>query len=419
MPGDHSRPQGNIIEPLTLLALATLAASLVLAAQLARGLRSLPKLRAVPPIDPAAAPRVSIIVAARDEARRIAAAANTLLSQDYPRYEVVAVDDRSTDGTGAILDRLAEGRAVRSTDATAASEGSGGGGGGGGGGEGPALRVLHVTELPAGWLGKNHALHRGAELARGELLLFTDADVLMRPDALSRAVALLEREGVDHLAVAPRIHAGGAWTQAVVTVFLVVFSTFFRPWKARDPKSRWHIGIGAFNLVRASAYRAAGGHAAIRLRPDDDIRLGRRIKETGHRQTAAGGRDHLEVEWYPSLGAMARGLRKNTFAVAGYRLSVVAVGTLLPAVFIFWPVAALFLTTGATWWLNAAVVAVGLGVTTDTARGHGLPLWTGLAYPVGALLFLAIVWLAAIRAVTRGSVEWRGTEYGLEELRRG
>ena len=377
------------VDPLFVLAVATLLAAGVLGVDMILGLRSLPRLRAAS--TPERAPSVSVVLAARDEAGHIAPAVQSLLAQSYPALEVVAVDDRSTDGTGQILDRLAE--------------------------QYDRLEVIHVEALPAGWLGKNHALQRGAEAATGELLLFTDADVMMRPEAVSRAVAVMEREGVDHLAVAPRIHAGTAPATMTVAVFLALFSVVFRPWKARDPESRRHIGIGAFNLVRAEAYRAIGGHGAVPMRPDEDVRLGRSLKGAGYRQATAIGTTMAEVEWYPTLRAMARGLRKNAFAVVEYRLSLVAAGTLLPVVFIFWPLAALFVTTGIVWWMNAAVVTGGALTIVATARAHGLPAWTGLTYPIASLLLLWIVWAAAIRAVRTGAVEWRGTEYPLEELK--
>jgi glycosyltransferase involved in cell wall biosynthesis len=331
-----------------------------------------------------------VVVAARDEAGSIATSIQRLLAQDYPALEVVAVDDRSTDGTGEILDRL---------------------------GEDPRLHVLHVDALPDGWLGKNHALQRGADAASGELLLFTDADVMMAPEAVSRAVALMERGGLDHLAVAPRILAGSAAARMTVAVFLALFSTVFRPWKARDPDSRHYIGIGAFNFVRADAYRAIEGHRGLALRPDDDVRLGRALKRAGFRQATAVGTRMIEVEWYPTLRAMARGLRKNTFAVAEYRLSVVAAGTLLPVVTIFWPLAALFVTEGAVWWLNAAVVVVGVGTTYATSRAHRLPAWVAFAYPLASAFLVWIIWSATLRAVLSGAIEWRGTRYPLDELR--
>lgn len=380
----------NLSDPLFLLAGATLAITLVLAFDLVRGLGSLPRLRGAG--EPTVTPPVSVVIAARDEARTIAAVVQAILRQDYPAIEVVAVNDRSTDGTGQILERLAE--------------------------EHHRVRVIHVTDLPDGWLGKNHALQQGADAARGELLLFTDADVMMRPEAVARAVAVMERHGVDHLAVAPRIHAGSAAATMTVAVFLALFSIVFRPWRARDPKSRWHIGIGAFNLVRADAYRAIDGHHSLSLRPDDDVRLGRALKAAGHRQATAVGTSVAGVEWYPTLPAMARGLRKNAFAVVEYRLSLVAAGTVVPSLFIFWPVTALGLTTGPVWWLNAAIVAVGAVTIFATTRTHSVPAWTSLTFPLGSVFLLWIVWAAALRAVWTGRVEWRGTEYRLDELRR-
>lgn len=378
-----------LTDPLLLLAVLTLVVSVVLAVDLARGLRSLPRLKEA--ASGAEQPPVSVVVAARDEAPHIAAAVLSMLDQNYPALELVAVDDRSTDGTGEILDRLAD------LD--------------------PRLSVIHVDTLPAGWLGKNHALQRGADAATGSLLLFTDADVVMRPGAIPRAVSIMEQGGLDHLALAPRILAGTAPATVVVAVFLALFSAFFRPWRARDPESRWHVGIGAFNLVRSAAYRSIGGHGALPLRPDDDVRLGRALKAAGFRQAAVLGTDFVEVQWYPSLGAMARGLRKNAFAVVDYRLSLVAAGTALPFLFIFWPATALLVTTGPVFWLNVGVVAVGILAVADTARAHGLPFWTGVAYPLSSLILLGIIWAAALRAVRTGAVEWRGTEYPLELLR--
>jgi glycosyltransferase involved in cell wall biosynthesis len=386
---------------LAVLGAVTLAVAAAITAQLSVGLRSMLSLDDAP-LPPARTPRVSVVVAARDEAADVARSVDALRRQSYPDYEVVVVNDRSSDGTGAILERLAAGGGTtRAADRKTAR-----------------LHVIHVRELPDGWLGKNHALQRGAETASGDVLLFTDADVVMGPDAVARAVSLLDAEELDHLAVAPRLDGGSLMTRAVVAVFMVAFSALFRPWKARDRKSRHHIGIGAFNMVRRSAYEAIGGHRSIAMRPDDDVRLGRRLKEEGFAQAAATGRGRVEVEWYPTVGAMARGFRKNAFAVVNYRLSLVAVGTLIPVLLILWPVAALFVTSGPTWWLNLGVVLLGLVTVGDTARHHDLPLRTVLLYPLAALLLLGMVWAAALRAVSRGSVEWRGTEYPLDRLRR-
>jgi cellulose synthase/poly-beta-1,6-N-acetylglucosamine synthase-like glycosyltransferase len=378
-----------------------------LAVESAIGLRTLPTLSGTMPVSPDMARPVSIIVAARNEERHVDGAVGTLLAQDYPDLEVIVIDDRSTDGTGAILDDLAE--RWRRESERAAREGH----------SRARLRVIHLDALPAGWLGKNHALHRGAEAAGGDLLLFSDADVMMRRDALARAVGLLERRGLDHLAVAPRMHGGGPWATMTMAVFVMLFSALFKPWKARDPRSRYAIGVGAFNLVRAEAYRAIGGHAGIALRPDDDLRLGRRLKEAGFRQAAAIGRNTVMVEWYPSLRAMARGLRKNAFAAVDYRIAPVLAGTVLPFLFVFWPIAALFLAEGMVLRLNVAILLVALVSVWDAARIHGLPRWVALTYPLASVLLLWIIWAATLRTIRTGGIEWRETRYALEELRRG
>lgn len=371
------------------------------------GYRTMPTLRRTTPVSRDMARRVSIVVAARNEERQIDGAIGTLLAQDYPDFEVIVVDDRSTDDTGPVLDALA-GRWRRESE-RAAREGH----------WRASLRVLHLDDLPDGWLGKNRALHRGAELADGALILFTDADVMMRPDALARAVGLLERRGLDHLAVAPRIHAGGPWATMTVGVFLALFSAFFKPWKASDPESPHAMGIGAFNLVRADAYREIGGHADIALRPDDDLRLGRRLKDAGFRQAAAIGRDTVMIEWYPSLRAMARGFHKNAFAALDYRMAPLFAGTAAACLLVFWPVAALFLTEAMALRLNIAIVMVAVLSVWDAARIHGLPRWIALTYPLAALILLAIVWFATLRTLRSGTIEWRGTTYSLEALRKG
>jgi len=267
--------------------------SVVALVQLAWGFLSLPSLADVPPLAVGAtAPRVSIIVAARDEERHIEAAVRALATQRYPDLEIIVVDDRSTDATPAVLAR------VRASE--------------------PHLQIVRIDRLPDGWLGKNHALHVGAQRATGALLLFADGDVIMRPDAVSRAVRLLEASRSDHLAVAPDIVAASAPLALVVNYFMMWFLLYLRPWRARDPRSSAYIGIGAFNLVRRDAYLAVAGHSRIPLRPDDDLMLGKLLKSSGWRLLLAAGDGELSVEWYHSLGELARGFRKNAFAGMHY-----------------------------------------------------------------------------------------------------
>jgi len=236
----------------------------------------------------AAAPRLSVVVPARDERAAVGRAVGSLLAQDYPDLEVIVVDDRSSDGTGEVLHELA------ATD--------------------PRIVVIRVDDLPAGWLGKNHALWAGAQRASGEWLLFTDADIVFGPGALRDAVGYAMSEGLDHLTLAPRLIARGLLLRAFVAFFGYAFVALWGAYLANDPRSKRGVGIGAFNLVRRSAYESIGTMRALSLRPDDDIRLGRRLRAFGFRQRVLNGNEILSVEWYPSLGAALSGLEKSMYS---------------------------------------------------------------------------------------------------------
>ncbi|HEV7590478.1 MAG TPA: glycosyltransferase [Longimicrobium sp.] len=373
------------------LALVTAVLSLGMLAQLLLAARQLRRLDCVPPLGDAEMPSISIVVAARNEARGIEAAMRSLLALEAPRLEVVAVDDRSEDATGAILDRFAR------TE--------------------PRLRVVHVAELPAGWLGKNHALWLGTGHATGELLLFTDADVVMAPDTLRRAAALLSAERLDHLTAGPHLDMPGWALQTFSVWFMVMFTLFVRPWKARDPRSGAHIGVGAFNLVRADAYRRIGTHRAIAMRPDDDMKLGKLVKKHGLRQDFVNATSHVRVEWYHSVREAMRGLRKNGFAGVDYRLSMVLLATVTQPLLFVWPFVAVWVTGGATRLLNAVVVAAALAMFAGAAREQRVRWWYGAAYPLAIVLFLAAIWNATLYALVHRGIEWRGTHYPLDELK--
>ncbi|BCA80602.1 glycosyltransferase family 2 protein [Desulfuromonas sp. AOP6] len=355
------------------------------------GSRRLTFLREVVPALSVKPPKVSVVIAARNEQRHIRQALQSILQLDYPDYEVIVVNDRSEDATGAILQEMS------------ASE--------------ERLRLLTIDELPAGWLGKNHALWRGSALAGGDLLLFTDADVVMEPSTLARAVALLEGENLDHQAATPVPHMPTHFLNIFGATFGLIFGMYVRPWKVRDPKSRCHIGIGAFNLVRTTAYREVGGHRTIALRPDDDLKLGKIIKKGGFSQDIAYGTDLISVEWYASVGEVIRGLEKNVFAGTDYRLSLIIAGALFHLAVSVWPYAALLLTTGTTRLLYAAIVAVLTFSLIDGARFHGYRRWYAAGYPLAAALFAYILLRSVTLNLLHGGITWRGTFYSLAELR--
>jgi len=378
---------------LTVLAALTLLLWWALTLDWALGVRSMAHLRDVTEVEPGALPPVSVIIAARDEEATLGPTLTALEAQQVPGFEVVVVDDRSRDGT------LAVARAAASRD--------------------PRVRVVQVRDLPAGWLGKTHALQVGAEVARGDWLLFTDADVRFAPGAVARALAYAGERELDHLVVLPRLRARGPLLQSFVAAFGLLFAIHTRPWRARRPGSRAAIGIGAFALVRRSVYDAVGGHAAIRLRPDDDLRLGRLLKRRGFRQEALFGADDVAVEWYPDVSTAVKGLEKNAFAGMGYSVWRVAGLVIALLVTNVMPFAALPFVTGAPRVLFGLVVATVAFVYAYDAPRSRHRAWLFVLHPLGTALLAAAAAGSAWAALRTGEVEWRGTRYSLEELRRG
>ncbi len=388
---------GASLDAVTLLTGAMLAIWLWMTAALLRG-RS--RLARAADMDPALlatpASRVSVIVAARDEAEHIGAAMRTLLALDYPsdggNYEVIAVDDRSTDGTGAILDALA------------AAD--------------PRLKVLHVTTLPPGWLGKNHALHLAAGRARGEWLLFTDADCSFAPDLLRRAIGHAERAALDHLVLGPTPVGGSPLMRVMLAFFSLSFALSTRPWHASDPARAEHIGIGAFNLVRARVFAAIGGFGLIRLRPDDDIKLGKLIKQTGHRQAFAEGNGLITVPWYATARGMIKGLEKNAFPYLDYSVPLTVGAILLTLLLAVLPWLLLPLVNGLAFgFALSTVLLCTLLCAAAAARTLQLPAWYGLSFPLGALLMAVAIANSMWRILRDGGVRWRGTLYPLADLK--
>lgn len=373
------------------LALATLLFSLAVWAVLFTGTNRLRWLKDVEPASDLAYPKVSIIVPARNEEREIEEALQSVLHLDYPDYEVLVVNDRSTDRTAEILARMQT--------------------------QYPQLAVAHVTELPAGWLGKNHAMFVGAAQAQGELLLFTDADIVMRPDCLKRAVTYLEREPLDFLPMTPDVTMPNWLLEAFVTVFVILFTLHIKPWKLRDPKSPAHVGIGAFNLIRKSVYQQIGTHRAIAMRPDDDLKLGKLVKKHGFVHDVLNGSGFLTVRWYASLRELVHGLEKNSFAAVEYRIWVVVLATSALLLFNVWPFLAVWITTGAARWLNAATIGLHLLSFMSTAWQLKHRLWSAVAYPLVFALFVYIQWRTMVMNLWLGGIRWRDTLYPLAELK--
>lgn len=337
-------------------------------------------------------PTLSVIVPARNEETELESSLDSLLEQDYPNLEIILVNDRSTDGTGGILDRVAGSR--------------------------QNARVLHVEHLPGGWIGKNHAIYSGERWTNGEWLLLTDADVRFRPDTLRRAVTYAEQHGLDHLTLVPRWELPGYWLKGVVAFFYVVLLLYEGYYRANMPRRKKGIGVGAFNLIRHKSYREIGGYEAFPRRPDDDLTLGSRVKESGLRQRVLLGHRLISVKWYGSLGALARGFEKNAYAALDYSLPKAVLYSASLLLVSVWPFVAISFSTGYA--LPLYLVAIGCQLGAYAISNHFLgwrliPLTVG--YPVFATIFTGLLIRSTLLALLRGGVYWRGTFYPNSLLR--
>lgn len=357
------------------------------------GMARLPWLSDVAPIISQDAPLVSIIFAARDEAEKLPAALETLLAQDYPRFEIVAVNDRSTDQTSAILHEFE--RSSRN------------------------LTVTDIAALPPGWLGKPHALVAGSEKSHGDWLVFTDADVHFAPDVLRRAVALAVERRWDHLTLLTAVEMRGFWETAAISYFGLGFVFGNEPWLASNPRSARYVGVGAFQMVGRAAYEKSGGHSRLRMDVIEDMKLGKLIKMAGFRSGVAVAQDMVHVRWHSGVHNVIRGVTKNMFAAVHYNSLFAVAAMLLSVTMSVLPFFGLAFASGwARVFAGVAAVAAVLIHAAMIWSTDASPLY-GFTHPLGALLFCWMIGRSAIATLWRGGVVWRDTFYPLEELRKG
>ncbi|MCA1596426.1 MAG: glycosyltransferase family 2 protein [Chloroflexi bacterium] len=368
-------------------------------------------LEETPPLADSECPTLSVVLAACNEGPDVEETFRSVLNSDYPGLDVIAVEDRSTDETGAILDAMAA--------------------------KNDRLRVIHVTDLPAGWMGKSHALWTGSRATTAEFVLFTDVGVHYGPDLLRRAMAVVLDSRADHIVVIPRVIRSGFWEHLLFSYYdRLLYHLLRRSWQVENPESTAFVGAGAFNLLRRTTYESFGGHTALATDFMEDVRIGKLVKRSGGRQVMAIGGPLLRKRWLSGLRGIVRGLTKNIFAGLDYRWDRVITATvllvpthILPAVGILWGTrlsralfagAFVFMVAtadartgqtegGRTGLLPAAAGAPALSNVVEAA--------CGLGYPLSATIFLYILWQAALKAQLRGAVEWRGTRYNLRELK--
>jgi cellulose synthase/poly-beta-1,6-N-acetylglucosamine synthase-like glycosyltransferase len=334
-------------------------------------------------------PGVAVIIAVRNEEDDLEKALQSVCNMNYRNYRIIVVNDRSTDRTAEIL----EGFKIRY----------------------PQLVVVTVTTLPHGWLGKNNALYQGYLGSAEEWMLFTDADIEFHPDTLSRALSYAVANRLDHLPILPEVVSRSAALNSVLATFAITLIMHLKPWDAKKPGSKGYAGIGAFNLVRRDAYEKIGTHAAIKLRPDDDLQLGQQMKKAGMRQDVLIGLGYIRLEWYRNLGQFSSGLLKNAFATADYNL-MIAIGNVMAVLILIalpMPVMFIFGTTAIR--LMAAVVLlfhIIYMVLTPPNKW-----WFALMIPFAGFLMAYTFLRAAIVNLKQGGIYWRDSFYSLEMLR--
>jgi glycosyltransferase involved in cell wall biosynthesis len=331
-----------------------------------------------------------VVIAARDEQARIEATIRHLLVQRGVEADIIVVDDRSTDQTSEILQRLAK--------------------------EDPRVQVERVEVLPEGWLGKCHACYVGARAATGDWILFTDADCWLKPDVIARAVRLAEREHADHVTLCPGTLVEGLGTRAWHLLFLTSLLNWFSG--VNRDRLKAYLGFGAFNLVRATAYRQCGGYEALRLTVVDDLKLGLLLRRASKRTRAFLGVDDVECHWGTTARDMVRIMEKNYFAITDFRLWLVLLGS-SAAMLVFCTLIA-GLTAGTLAGLAAGLSPLSLILPAGIlARrlGWSWPCAIGMPFmfPVFLYALLNSTWVT----VRQGGIRWRETFYPLDALRAG
>lgn len=333
-------------------------------------------------------PFVSILVPARNEEKNIASCIQSLLEQEYENYEILVLDDGSEDKTGSILQGLAANN--------------------------DTLRVLQGKPLQEGWYGKHWACHQLAEKARGQWILFTDADTVHKSTMLSSAIRAGEADKADLLTAFVQeemISIGERLTVpfpvwSIFALLPVIIGYLFK-------LPAFSAVNGQFMLFRKSSYRSIGGHGAIRDHAVDDVALGRLIVKTQLKWRIYDATKHVSCRMYTSFEEALQGFSKNYFALFEYRILLssfiwtwMAFVSLYPLFFILCN--AVLINLNAFWtWIAVLIVLVQSGIWTLTARRFVLPLSTVLFHPVIVVL-ASYIGLVSMQKTIRGKAAWKG-----------
>ena len=337
-------------------------------------------------------PKLSVIIPACNEGSTIAQSLRTILSQTYPNLEIVLINDRSTDDTGAQMAQMAH--------------------------QDSRVQVIHIEELPDGWLGKVHAMHRGTQVATGDWLLFTDADVHFAVGFLEQSITYAEQNILDHLCVLPAMKSRSLWAQSCIMSALRGIMIGFRPWHIHNPKRKEAVGVGAFNLLRRSHFEKTEGFEWFKLDVADDIALGFLMKNSGGKPGVLIATEQVTVEWYDSLRGLTLGLEKNAYSqMAQFSLFRGIALSLMLMILVISPF--YLLLQGAFWLPLLAFFGMILNTIILNRTMYAPLLPTLLSFVFGDLFLAFVILRSSWLGHKRGGVIWRGTVYDSETLKKG
>ena len=332
------------------------------------------------------APRISVLVPARNEEASIPHCVDALLAQDYPNLEIIVLDDDSTDGTADVV------RARRD----------------------PRLRLVTGAPLPDGWTGKNWACHQLAARARGDVLCFVDANTILAPDTLSRAAGELRDEDLGLVSMLLRTDTGTA-SEAVLMpiVNYALLSLLPAALIEKQGFRKEAIALGPFVMVTRPAYTAAGGHAAEPAHVVDDVQLARSVKASGHRIALRNGTDLVRNRWYTGFGEIWHGFSKNAYGGIGYRpgIGLLTIFVIAPALLLPFLRLGAGITTGGALAFPALQVGLILSMRAVTTRVGRDPLWSIPLHPVAIAVWAGTLARSMVLAHTGREIEWKGRRY--------
>ena len=336
-------------------------------------------------------PSVIIIIAMRNEEKTIRDALSTVCKLNYPNYKVLVVNDRSTDRSYEIIKEFQQANTK--------------------------IQILNIQTLPPGWLGKNHALYSGYQNSSEEYLLFTDADVLYMPDVLSKAMQYVQQNHLDHLTILPGIISDNSILKSILSTFVIMLSAWQRPWAAKDKTSKASMGVGAFNLVKRTAYEKSGTHKSISMRPDDDLKLAEQLKKAGASADVLYGIGEIELEWYATVKEFINGLMKNSFSGLDYSIMkmIGAVSGIL--VFFVLPIPGILIFGTNTERVLIALMFCFQLTLYKNMQGTAGKGWYALMSIYAGLILCYIMIRAAFITSLKGGIVWRDTFYSLKELK--